>query len=119
LPHYLLRVSSLSGVNLLPAVDSVATGKAFFTLNALDGTAQAIVRVANMAPAGVVLFRANNLNSTGNGRVLYSLEAQGGYWRLPSGAMFGVNDFNDIGRGRLIVIAASENYPMGEIGGRI
>jgi hypothetical protein len=119
LSHYLLKVTALSGLNLIPPVNSAAKGKAFFTVNAFDGAAQAIVRVSGMSPSNVVLFRANNPNSTENGRVLFTLEEQGDYWRLPSGAVFGNNDFNDIGKDRLIFIATTAGFPAGEIGGRI
>ncbi len=119
LPHYLLKVTGLSGLNLIPPVNSAATGKAFFTVNAFDGTAQAIVRVTGMSPTDVALFRVNNPNSTENGHLLFTLEEHGDYWRLPSGSVFGNNDFNDIGKDRLIFIATTAGFPAGEIGGRI
>ncbi|WP_455207793.1 CHRD domain-containing protein [Kaarinaea lacus] len=119
LPYYVVLVSELSGLNLIPQIDSQASGKAFFTLNAFDGVAQAIVQVSGMSPANVILFRANNPNSTENGQLLYTLETREGYWQLPPGTVFGNNNFNDIGNSRLMFIATSQSYPLGEIGGRI
>lgn len=119
LPYYLVGVTSMSGLNLLPQVNSPAKGKAFFTVNAVDGVTQGIVRVSGMSPDNVILFRANNPNSTEQGRLLYTLESRDDYWQLPSGTVLENNDFNDIGNNRLLFIATSASYPLGEIGGRL
>lgn len=118
-PYYVVRVTSLSGSNLAPEIDTPAIGKAFTTINAYDGAMQAIVRVSGMAPESVVLFRANNANRTERGRLLFTLESRGDYWRLPLGTEFTDEEFNDIGKGRLFFIASSLTYPMGEIGGML
>jgi hypothetical protein len=119
LPYYVVRVTGLSGQNLAPQVSSPASGKAFVTINAYDGVAQAIVRVSGISPDNVILFRANNANRTERGRLLFTLESQGDYWQLPLGTEFTDEEFNDIGKGRLFFIASSPTYPMGEIGGML
>jgi len=119
LPYYLVRVTKLSGLNLLPQVSSPATGKAFFTLNGADKVAQGIVRLSGMVPNNVYLFRANNPNSTEQGMSLYTLEAHADYWQLPAGTVFENRDINDIANNNLLFIATSASFPLGEIGGRL
>jgi hypothetical protein len=109
----------LSGLNLAPQVSSLATGKAFFTLNGVDGVARGIVRLSGMEPNNVFLFRANNANSTEQGMSLYNLETHEDYWQLPAGTVLENRDFNAIGNNRLLFIATSASYPFGEIGGRL
>jgi hypothetical protein len=119
LPYYLVSITGLSGFNLMPQVNSQATGKAFVTLNAFDGVTQAIVRLSGLAPASVILVRTSNPNSTESGRLLFTLESQDDYWQLPAGTILENSDFNDISMDRLMFIATSPSYPLGEIGGRI
>jgi len=118
-PYYLVSVTNLSGLNLAPQVSSLATGKAFFTLNGVDGVAQGVVRLSGMSPDNVMLFRANNPNSTEQGVSLYNLEAHADYWQLPAGTVLENRDFNAIGNNRILFIATSASYPLGEIGGRL
>ncbi|WP_455220959.1 CHRD domain-containing protein [Kaarinaea lacus] len=119
LPYYLVSVTSLSGLNLLPQVNSPGKGKAFFTVNAFDGVAQGIVRVSDMSPDSVILFRANSPNSTEQGRLLHTLESRDDYWQLPTGTVLENSEFSDIGNNRLLFIVTSATYPLGEIGGRL
>lgn len=114
-----LLITELSGANLIPEVTTNASGKAFLTPIGFDGTAQAVVRVSGITPLNVMLFRANNLNTTEKGQVLYNLEASQDYWVLPSGIVFGQKEFNDIGNGKLMFVVTSAGFPLGEIGGKI
>ena len=59
-----LLITELSGADLIPQVTTSASGKAFLTPIGFDGTAQAIVRVSDITPVNVMLFRANNPNNT-------------------------------------------------------
>jgi len=114
-----LLITELSGVDLIPEVTTSASGKAFLTPIGFDGTVQAIVRVSDITPVNVWLFRANNSNTTEKGQVLYSLEERQDYWELPSGKVFSQKEINDINSGKLMFLVTSEDYSDGEIGGRI
>ncbi|WP_455219364.1 CHRD domain-containing protein [Kaarinaea lacus] len=117
--HYSVFATGLSGMNLIPEVVTGASGKAFLTLNGIDGNAEAIVRVSDITPLNVMLYRTSNPNSTENGKLLYNLEASQNYWQLSPGVVFGAIDFSDIKNGKLMFIVTSTDFPLGEIGGRI
>ena len=112
LSHYSVISSRLSGMTLIPEISTTASGKAFVTRNNIDGSIQAVLRVSGISPANVILFRAYNPNSTSNGKLLYALEQEQDYWRLPKGEIFETNNLN----GKLLLIVTSEEYPLGEIG---
>ena len=115
-----LLITELSGADLIPQVTTSASGKAFLTPIGFDGTAQAIVRVAGITQPNIVLFRANNPNTTETGQVLYPLEERQDFWELPSGKFtFGQKEFNDISNGKLMFKVTSADFKGGEIGGRI
>lgn len=117
--HYSVSVTALSGSSLIPEIATSASGKAYLTLNGYDDNAQAIVRVSDITPLNVMLFRASSPNSTEKGKLLHEFEANQDYWQLPPGIVFSRIEYNDIANGKLMFIVTSAEYPLGEIGGRI
>ena len=117
LPQYIVRTVDMSGTNLVPPVSTTATGKAYVTINGVDGSVRAVVRIAGMTPANVTLARLNNSNNTGNRILLFNLEQQDDTWQLPEGAILDNSDFAAIGNDKLYFIATPLDAMQGEIAG--
>ena len=115
--YYYVDVVELSGMNLVPQVMTQASGKAYVTLDGISGYAQAIVKLRDINPGSVSLFRVNNLNDTNNWRLLFPLEMQQNNWQLAPSSVFEKSDFVNLGKNRLLIIVTSQDFPLGEIGG--
>jgi hypothetical protein len=115
--YFLVSISELSGLNLVPQIMTQARGRAYFTLNGIDGNVQAILHTQDMIANDAAIFRISNINNFDNRKLLLPMEQQDDYWRLPSGSSFENRDFASLGNKQIFLIVTSPDFELGEIGG--
>ena len=117
LPSSLIRSTTLSGANEVPASGSTATGKGTFALDPLTGAIRGGVVITGVVGTGAHIHAA----AAGvSGPVIIPLNlGADGSWVVPAGTFLTPAQFDLLRTGGLYVNVHSTAFPAGEIRGQI
>lgn len=110
---------ALSGTQEVPAVDSVGTAQADFSVNLVSGEVTGSIVVNGITPTAAHI---HNAFAGANGGVLVGLEQDSGntdQWNAPAGAMLDAEGVDRLLAGALYVNVHTAANPPGELRGQI